>query len=202
MSATPNLYETRRLLDEYLLFHYGMPAEVLPWENGPRDALSFPVRTVMELIDLPNTPCEAAALDLGCAVGRSSFELATFGMQVLGIDYSQSFIDAASPILSSSLSVSHPSCGPVASFCLPRPAPGSKNSPHVETGRKAQRANGSPPSSKLTSTSPRPATCPSSSASMPANTNGASLLACAGGAGDAGTPVRKSAKFAADCFLA
>jgi SAM-dependent methyltransferase len=100
MSATPNLYETRRLLDEYLLFHYGMPAEVLPWENGPRDALSFPVRTVMELIDLPNTPCEAAALDLGCAVGRSSFELATFGMQVLGIDYSQSFIDAASQLAS------------------------------------------------------------------------------------------------------
>jgi hypothetical protein len=77
-----NIYETRRLLDEYLLFHYGTPAEVLPWENGPRDALGFPVRTVMELIDLPRTPCEAVALDLGCAVGRSSFELATFGVKV------------------------------------------------------------------------------------------------------------------------
>ncbi len=40
-----NIYETRRLLDEYLLFHYGQPAEVLPWENGPREALGFPVRS-------------------------------------------------------------------------------------------------------------------------------------------------------------
>jgi putative 4-mercaptohistidine N1-methyltranferase len=71
---------------------------VLPWENGPRDALGFPVRTVMELIDLPRTPCEAVALDLGCAVGRSSFELATFGVKVLGIDYSQSFVDAAAAL--------------------------------------------------------------------------------------------------------
>ncbi len=93
-----NIYETRRLLDEYLLFHYGTPEQVLPWPNGPRDALGFPVRTVMELIDLPRTPCEAVALDLGCAVGRSSFELATFGVKVLGIDYSQSFVDAAAAL--------------------------------------------------------------------------------------------------------
>lgn len=90
-----HIYETRRLLDEYLLFHYGTPAEVLPWERGPREALGFATRTVMELIDLPRTPCEAVALDLGCAVGRSSFELANFGVSVLGIDYSQSFVDAA-----------------------------------------------------------------------------------------------------------
>lgn len=34
-----NIYETRRLLDEYLLFHYGAPQEVLPWEQGPSSAL-------------------------------------------------------------------------------------------------------------------------------------------------------------------
>ena len=93
-----NIYETRRLLDEYLLFHYGQPQEVLPWEGGPREALGFPVRTVMELIDLPHSPCESKILDLGCAVGRSSFELASFGTSVLGIDYSQSFVDAAAAI--------------------------------------------------------------------------------------------------------
>ena len=34
------------------------------------------------------------ALDIGCAVGRSSFELAREFQEVIGIDYSQSFVDA------------------------------------------------------------------------------------------------------------
>ncbi len=88
-----NIYETRRLLDEYLLFHYGSADEVLPWTFGPKEALGFAVRTVTELIA---TPAHGRALDLGCAVGRSSFELASLGFEeVVGIDYSHSFIDAA-----------------------------------------------------------------------------------------------------------
>ena len=88
-----NIYETRRLLDEYLLFHYGGPDEVLPWPFGPKEALGFAVRTVTELIA---PPAQGRALDLGCAVGRSSFELAALGFsEVIGIDYSHSFIDAA-----------------------------------------------------------------------------------------------------------
>ena len=35
------------------------------------------------------------ALDVGCAVGRSAFELARFCEQVIGIDYSHRFIEAA-----------------------------------------------------------------------------------------------------------
>ncbi len=38
---------------------------------------------------------DARALDLGCAVGRSCFELARFCRSVVGVDYSQAFIDAA-----------------------------------------------------------------------------------------------------------
>jgi len=88
-----NIYETRRLLDEYLLFHYGSPDEVLPWTFGPKEALGFAVRTVTELIA---PQAQGQALDLGCAVGRSSFELAALGFsEVIGIDYSHSFIDAA-----------------------------------------------------------------------------------------------------------
>ncbi len=34
------------------------------------------------------------ALDIGCAVGRSTFELTVEFAEVVGIDYSQSFIDA------------------------------------------------------------------------------------------------------------
>lgn len=90
-----NIYETRRLLDEYLLFHYGTDDEVLPWANGPREALQFARRTVVELIDRSRLASDAAALDLGCAVGRSSFELAALCARVIGIDFSHSFIEAA-----------------------------------------------------------------------------------------------------------
>ena len=87
-----NIYETGKLLDEYLLFHYGDSDEVLPWPQGPRDALGFAVRSVTELAKPPAT---GPALDLGCAVGRSTFELAKHAPSVVGIDFSQSFITAA-----------------------------------------------------------------------------------------------------------
>jgi putative 4-mercaptohistidine N1-methyltranferase len=93
-----NIYETERLLHEYLLFHYATPAEILPWPDGPSSALNFPVRTVHELMDGPSVPSDATALDLGCAVGRSAFELSPSFTSVLGIDYSQSFVDAASAL--------------------------------------------------------------------------------------------------------
>jgi putative 4-mercaptohistidine N1-methyltranferase len=95
-----NIYETRRLLDEYLLFHYGSAEELLPWQFGPREALDFARRTVTELLAPQLLPAVGAtALDLGCAVGRSSFELAVCGCsEVLGMDYSQSFVDAATQL--------------------------------------------------------------------------------------------------------
>lgn len=85
-------YEDPQLLQEYLLFHYGAPHEVLPWPEGPADALGFPVRTVLE-----NVPAGARrrALDLGCAVGRSTFELSRFCREVVGVDLSAAFITAA-----------------------------------------------------------------------------------------------------------
>jgi len=96
-----NIYETRRLLDEYLLFHYGASHEVLPWEQGPQSALGFAVRTVTELADFSRQP--QTALDLGCAVGRSSFELAKHVTLVVGIDYSHSFVEAAAQLIDSDL---------------------------------------------------------------------------------------------------
>jgi len=96
-----NIYETRRLLDEYLLFHYGADHEVLPWAEGPQSALRFAIRTVTELADFERNP--QSALDLGCAVGRSSFELAKHCQKVIGIDFSQSFIDAAKALITGEL---------------------------------------------------------------------------------------------------
>ena len=91
-----NIYESNRTLGEYLLFHFGSREEQFPWAEGPLDALDFPRRTVEELID--PTSSIKNALDLGCAVGRSSFVLAELADSVLGVDYSSSFIDAAKAI--------------------------------------------------------------------------------------------------------
>lgn len=90
-----NPYETERLLGEYLLFHYGKPEEILPYPLGPVDALDFAVRVVTDCLDLKTVPSYGRALDLGCAVGRSSFELARYCEEVVGIDYSANFIQAA-----------------------------------------------------------------------------------------------------------
>ncbi|MBS0659496.1 MAG: putative 4-mercaptohistidine N1-methyltransferase [Verrucomicrobia bacterium] len=90
-----NPYESQRLLDEYLLFHYGAAEEVLPWAEGPRGALGFAQRVVSETLVVEELPKDARALDLGCAVGRSSFELARNCAEVVGIDFSASFVRAA-----------------------------------------------------------------------------------------------------------
>ncbi|HEX5790181.1 MAG TPA: putative 4-mercaptohistidine N1-methyltransferase [Luteolibacter sp.] len=91
----PDSYETTELLNQYLLFHYGTPSEVLhkgwDWPAGMREALNFPVRTVGYF---GRNEVERA-LDLGCAVGRSTFELARAASKVIGIDYSARFIEAA-----------------------------------------------------------------------------------------------------------
>ncbi len=91
----PNPYETRKLLSEYLLFHYGTPEEILPpgraWPDGMDAALGFPARTVAHF----SKSRARRGLDVGCAVGRSTFEMARTCDHVLGVDFSQSFIDAA-----------------------------------------------------------------------------------------------------------
>ena len=93
-----NIYETDKLLAEYLLFHYGSSQEVLPSSLLIEDALFYPVRCVSECLDTAALPPRARALDLGCAVGRSTFELARWCGSALGIDYSHRFIAAAETI--------------------------------------------------------------------------------------------------------
>jgi hypothetical protein len=44
-TAPSEYYETKKLLDEYLLFHYGKPKEILAYEDfGPTDSTDFPKR--------------------------------------------------------------------------------------------------------------------------------------------------------------
>ncbi|QXD24779.1 putative 4-mercaptohistidine N1-methyltransferase [Opitutia bacterium ISCC 51] len=94
MSQTP-FYETDKAVAEYLLFHYGSSEEILPYPGGPTNALHYPVRCIVECFDSALLPSNARGLDLGCAVGRSSFEMARICGSVLGIDYSHRFIEAA-----------------------------------------------------------------------------------------------------------
>jgi putative 4-mercaptohistidine N1-methyltranferase len=88
-------YETAKALSEYLLFHYGKPEEVLPWDFGPSDALDYPARCVSECVAADRLAANARALDLGCAVGRSTFELARHCAEATGIDLSENFIAVA-----------------------------------------------------------------------------------------------------------
>ncbi|MDC0088197.1 putative 4-mercaptohistidine N1-methyltransferase [Akkermansiaceae bacterium] len=84
-------YESDKLLSEYLLMHYGTDAQLMPWDFGPKDAIGFPTRTVSHFSE---GSCDRA-LDLGCAVGRSAFELSRNAQEVIGIDFSANFIAAA-----------------------------------------------------------------------------------------------------------
>lgn len=94
-----NIYETDKLLAEYLLFHYASAEGILPAAGRALEgALDYPVRCVTECVDVSTLPANARALDLGCAVGRSTFELARHCGSALGIDYSQRFIDAVQAI--------------------------------------------------------------------------------------------------------
>ena len=96
-----SLYESPKLLGEYLLLHYGgteeLRHEALPVDRAITD-ITFPVRCVRELLDASLLSAGArvvSAFEAGCSVGASAFELARFCHRVDASDYSDSFINAA-----------------------------------------------------------------------------------------------------------
>ena len=88
-------YESDEIVNEYLLFHYGEFTNFLPYPFGPHSALNFHERCVQRLMKHSSQSSKGQALDLGCAVGRASFELARHFDRVLGIDFSVRFIEKA-----------------------------------------------------------------------------------------------------------
>jgi len=88
-----NPYESQELLDQYLLFHFGTKADILPSE-WDLPGWAYPTDCAEKVI-AQVTGNKGRALDLGCSVGRSSFELARHMNEVVGIDFSHAFIDAA-----------------------------------------------------------------------------------------------------------
>lgn len=83
-SMALNPYETDSMVSQYLDFQYG------PGYYGvPNYA------TALVDIVLPHCAQRGHALDIGCATGRASFELARHFAAVTGMDYSARFIDVA-----------------------------------------------------------------------------------------------------------
>lgn len=90
-------YESSELLSQYLLLHFGSQQETVPYSFAPVDALEFPQRCadiVIQTAQELKIPMRSA-LDVGCAVGGSSFKLSTAFEKVIGVDLSHSFIQAA-----------------------------------------------------------------------------------------------------------
>lgn len=79
-----NVYETDEAISQYCEFHYG--EENFAVKNFPKNSVDV---LKPYLKDIKTTK----AMDLGCSVGRSSFELATIFDEVLAIDFSANFIN-------------------------------------------------------------------------------------------------------------
>ncbi len=79
-----NVYETDELIAQYCEFHYGS-------ENF--GVKNFCLNSVELLKPYLKNIKNKKALDLGCSVGRSTFELAKIFDEVVGIDFSTNFIN-------------------------------------------------------------------------------------------------------------
>ncbi len=79
-------YETDDLVAQYIDFHFG------PSYFGTKN---FPQSIALHSMEAMGNQKKGKALDLGCAVGRGVFELAKKFDHVIGIDYSDAFIQTA-----------------------------------------------------------------------------------------------------------
>lgn len=88
---------------EYLAFHYLEPRALFPEDRPvPLGIRNFPAACAALLVSEARRRKIKAhrALDLGCAVGRGSFELARTVPEVVGVDFSKAFIAAAKTLAS------------------------------------------------------------------------------------------------------
>eukprot|EP00540_Astrosyne_radiata_P016840 CAMPEP_0116854874 /NCGR_PEP_ID=MMETSP0418-20121206/18905_1 /TAXON_ID=1158023 /ORGANISM="Astrosyne radiata, Strain 13vi08-1A" /LENGTH=663 /DNA_ID=CAMNT_0004487825 /DNA_START=20 /DNA_END=2011 /DNA_ORIENTATION=- len=99
-AESENVYESDELVNMYLGLHYpasGKAEDVSPiikHDNTPLHALGFPQRVAQLLMSL--CPVESnSALDIGCGVGGTAFELAKGFKNVDAFDFSHAFVDIA-----------------------------------------------------------------------------------------------------------
>jgi 5-histidylcysteine sulfoxide synthase/putative 4-mercaptohistidine N1-methyltranferase len=87
MTIEDNIYETDISVSQYCEFHFGDQYFGVP---------NFPKACIREVENhLARLPQRKTALDLGCAVGRSTLELAKHFDHVTGLDFSARFIEKA-----------------------------------------------------------------------------------------------------------
>ena len=79
-----NVYETDEQISQYCEFHYGK--DNFGIKNFPKVSVEL-LKPYFKNLETKK------ALDLGCSVGRSTFELAKYFDEVLGIDFSANFIN-------------------------------------------------------------------------------------------------------------
>jgi putative 4-mercaptohistidine N1-methyltranferase len=107
------ILETRAAVDRLLLTTLGRPQDVLPElflkNNTPPDlqnhftlALDYPKQLALlcerhctALCDFTGEYGEATALDIGCGLGATTFELSRAFQHVIGVDSTKSYISAA-----------------------------------------------------------------------------------------------------------
>jgi len=84
-----NIYETDELVSQYCDFQYGQ--EHFGVQN-------FALACAQKAIDYTQGIKQGSALDLGCATGRASFELAKAFDKVCGIDFSARFVQVGAQL--------------------------------------------------------------------------------------------------------
>ena len=105
-----DVYESDVANNEYLQFHYATDADLCPFvDSKSEDVDSRYAQALGELMNFPvvcaDTLAAAAgvspsarggrALDVGCSVGRTTFELTRHFDDAVGVDFSHAFIDTA-----------------------------------------------------------------------------------------------------------
>ena len=91
-----DIYETQKSAWQYMEFHFTKGKDLFPYdpERPVKLAFDFPLR--LGQIFAKHKPANAKrALDLGCAVGMSSFEMSRTFDRVVGVDLSSIFIEYA-----------------------------------------------------------------------------------------------------------
>jgi putative 4-mercaptohistidine N1-methyltranferase len=113
------ILETRAAVDRLLLTHYGRPQDALPdlflnssdststtatttTTNILNLALEYPSKLALlcerhcaALCDFTGEYGDATALDIGCGVGATTFELSRAFLRVIGLDSTKTYINAA-----------------------------------------------------------------------------------------------------------